>query len=370
MGADSPCDAMSISEIIASRDLVGKCLAEWPFVSVILACRNEQKYIVRCLDSILANDYPKDRLEVLVVDGMSDDSTREIVKEYAKRYSGLRLLDNPLGSFPAAMNTGIRNSCGSLIIIAGAHAVYQPDHISTCVRFHQESGAENVGGALRIEPGAEGPVAQAIAAGLASRFGSGNSHVKTGVQEPIWADTAAFGCYRRELFDQIGMFDERLLGSSDLDLNRRLRVAGGRILLVPEVVVRYFADATWPAFWRHNFADGFWVTYVLKFGSKAWSWRHWIPFAFVASLVCTLALSFIWHSFIWIFLAILGSYVIANIGVSAKMAIGERKGKLMFLLPGIFAGRHFAFGAGTSFGLVLLLLPGARWRGRGTMRVQ
>ena len=248
--------------------------------------------------------------------------------------------------------------------------MYQPDHISTCVRFHQESGAENVGGALQVEPGAEGPFAQAIAAGLASRFGSGNSHVKTGVQKPIWTNTAAFGCYRRELFDKIGMFDERLLGSSDLDLNRRLRIAGGRILLVPDVGVRYFADATWPAFWRHNFADGFWVTYVLKFGSKAWSWRHWIPFALVASLAVTLALSFIWHSFIWIFLAILGSYVVANIGASAKMAVRKRKGKLMLLLPGTFAGRHFAFGAGTSFGLLLLLLPGARWRGRGTVRVR
>jgi glycosyltransferase involved in cell wall biosynthesis len=359
-----------VSEISDHPAIFGEVRDKWPFVSVLLGCRNEEKYIARCLDSILANDYPKDRLEILVMDGMSTDSTRGIVHEYAKLCSGLRLLDNPARSFPAAMNTGIRNSSGSLIIIAGAHAVYQPDHISTCVRFHQESGAENVGGALQVEPGAEGPFAQAIAAGLASRFGSGNSHVKTGVQKPIWTDTAAFGCYRRELFDKIGMFDERLLGSSDLDLNRRLRIAGGRILLVPDVVVRYFADATWPAFWRHNFADGFWVTYVLKFGSKAWSWRHWIPFALVASLAVTLALSFIWHSFIWIFLAILGSYVVANIGASAKMAVRKRKGKLMLLLPGTFAGRHFAFGAGTSFGLLLLLLPGARWRGRGTVRVR
>jgi len=359
-----------MSEISDHPAIIGEVGDKWPFVSVLLACRNEEKYIARCLDSILVNDYPKDRLEILVMDGMSMDRTRGIVHEYAKRCSSLRLLDNPDRSFPAAMNTGIRNSSGSLIIIAGAHAVYQSDHISTCVRFQQESGAENVGGALQVEPGAESPFAQAIAAGLASRFGSGNSHVKTGVQKPIWADTAAFGCYRRELFDKIGMFDERLLGSSDLDLNRRLRIAGGRILLVPDVVVRYFADATWPAFWRHNFADGFWVTYVLKFGSKAWSWRHWIPFALVASLAVTLALSFIWHSFIWIFLAISGSYAVANIGASAKMAVRKRKGELLLLLPGTFAGRHFAFGAGTSFGLLLLLLPGVRWRGRGTVRVR
>jgi glycosyltransferase involved in cell wall biosynthesis len=359
---------MSISEITARRDLVGECADEWPIVSVILACRNEQKYIGRCLDSILANDYPKDRLEVLVVDGMSEDSTREIVKEYARRNSCFRLLDNPLGSFPAAMNTGIRNSRGSLIVIAGAHSLYQSDHITACVRFHQESGAENVGGSLQIEPGAENPLAHAIATGLASRFGSGNSHVRIGVQEPIWSDTAAFGCYRRELFEKIGMFDERLLGSSDLDLNRRIRSEGGRILLVPEIVVRYFADATWAAFLRHNFADGFWVTYVLKFGSKAWSWRHWIPLAFVASLLFTLALSFAWHGFIWVFLATLGAYVVTNIGVSAAMAIRERRVDYMFLLPATFAVRHFAHGFGALYGLLLLLLPGVHWKGRRTAR--
>jgi glycosyltransferase involved in cell wall biosynthesis len=359
---------MSISEITARRDVVATGLDEWPFVSVILACRNEQKYIARCLDSILANDYPKDRVEVLVVDGMSEDGTREIVKKYAKLHSALRLLDNPLGSFPAAMNAGIRNSCGSLIVVAGAHSLYQSDHISACVRIHRKSGAENVGGALRVEPGAEGPLARAIATTLASRFGSGNSYVRIGVQEPMWADTAAFGCYRRELFDKVGMFDERLLGSSDLDLNRRIRSEGGRILLDPKIVVRYFADSTWATFARHNFADGFWVTYVLKFGSKAWSWRHWVPLVFLASLFCTVALSFAWHSSVWVFLTILGAYVVTDIGVSVAMAIRERRVEYMLLLPATFAVRHFAHGFGASFGLLLLLLPGVHWKGRRTAR--
>jgi glycosyltransferase involved in cell wall biosynthesis len=358
---------MSLGEISARPDLVGKSQDEYPFVSILLACRNEQRYIARCLESILANDYPNDRFEILVMDGMSTDGTRGIINKYTKVCSSLLLLDNPAGSFPAAMNIGIRNSRGSLIIIAGAHAIYQPDHIATCVRFYQGSGAENVGGALQIEPGAENSLAHAIAAGLASRFGSGNSYVRTGVEQPMWADTAAFGCYGRELFGKIGMFDERLLGSSDLDLNRRIRSAGGRILLVPEIVIRYFADSTWPAFWRHNFADGLWVTYVLKFGSKAWSWRHWIPFAFVASLVCALALSFAWHGFIWVFLAVLGAYVVANISVSARMAVRERRAEFMLLLPCTFAVRHFAHGLGASFGLVLLLL-GVHWRRRRTAR--
>ena len=361
---------MSIGEITTRADLVGKYQEEWLSVSVILACRNEQRYIALCLDSILANDYPKDRLEILVIDGMSTDSTREIVKEFARLHSNLRLLDNPIGSFPAAMNIGIRNSRASLVVIAGAHAVYQSDHISSCVRYHQESGAENVGGVVHIEPGADSTLAHAIAAALASRFGSGNAHVKTGVQQPMWADTAAFGCYRRELFNKIGMFDERLLGSSDFDLNRRLTTAGGRILLVPGIVVRYFADATWSAFWRHNFADGFCVTYILKFGSKAWSFRHWIPPLFVASLFGALAVSFVWGRFLWMFLAILSVYVFVNLGFSASISIRERMSDFMLLLPGIFVVRHSAFGLGALYGLLLLPLPKFHWRGRRTERGQ
>jgi hypothetical protein len=212
-------------------------------------------------------------------------------------------------------------------------------------------------------------VAGAIARALASTFGSGNAYVKTGTKQPIWADTAAFGCYRRELFDRIGYFDERLLGSSDMDFNRRVLAAGGRILLVPEIVIRYFADATLAGFWRHNFADGVWASYVLKFGRRAFCLRHWIPLMFVASLVGSVVLSFVWYAVIWLLLAIAGAYVAADLGASAAIAIREREPAYMLLLPGIFAVRHFAHGLGALLGLLLVAAPGEHWKGRRTARV-
>jgi glycosyltransferase involved in cell wall biosynthesis len=339
-----------------------------PFASVLVATRNEEKHISKCLDSIIANDYPKDRMEILVIDGMSGDGTREIVKDYASRSPLVRLVDNPKRYFPAAMNAGIQNARGDVILITSAHSLCDPQYVSACVRHQMESGAENVGGVLRIERGSETTVGRAIALALASKFGSGNAHVKTGVEVPTWADTAAFGCYRRELFDRVGLFDERLLSSSDLDLNLRIRTAGGRILLVPEIVVQYFADATLVAFLKHNFADGVWISYVMKFGKRAWSWRHWVPALFVLSLAWAFALGGANRWFLWMGALIAGLYAAVSFAVSLQIATREREPWFALLLPVVFAVRHFMHGMGTLFGLLLVILPGEHWKGRRGMK--
>jgi succinoglycan biosynthesis protein ExoA len=335
-----------------------------PFVSVIVPCRNEARHIAKCLDSILANDYPPERLEVLVLDGISEDGTREIVGRYAQVNPAVRLVDNPEKSIPAAMNTGIRTARGDTVIKMDAHSVYQRNHISLCVAYQEKYGAENVGGVWRMLPGADTAVARAIVLGLADRFGSGNARIKIGVKEPTWSDSAAFGCFRKELFARVGLFDERLRSSSDMDMNMRIRAAGGRILLVPEIVVNYYADANLRALWKHNFADGAWATYVMKFGSRAWSWRHWVPMGFVLSLLISLVASLRFPFFLWIALGIAALYLAASLAVSLKIAIRERSLQQMFLLPVVFAVRHVAHGSAALFGLALLALPGQVWKGR------
>src|SRR6266568_5007243 len=206
-----------------------------PFVTVVVPCRNEEKHIRRCLESILANDYPKERMEILVLDGMSEDKTRGIVAGYADRFPCIRLVDNPQKHIPVAMNIGIRTARGERILKMDAHSTYQREYISRCVRYQDKYGAENAGGVWKMVPGADTATAKAIALGLGSRFGSGNANVKVGVAKPTWSDSTAFGCFRRDLFERIGMYDEMLLSSSDLDLNRRIQAAGGRILVVPDV---------------------------------------------------------------------------------------------------------------------------------------
>ncbi len=342
--------------------------ASLPLVSAVVPCRNEEKHIARCLDSLAANDYPRERLEILVLDGRSEDRTRAIVAEYTRHHPQIRLLDNPGLSIPAAMNLGTRAATGEVIIKIDAHSCYRPNHIRDCVTYQAAYGAENVGGVCKLLPGANTAMAQAIALGMASKFGSGNALVKTSADRPTWADSAAFGCYRKDLLKKLGGFNEQLTGSSDMDLNYRIRAAGGRILLVPEIVVEYIADATLQALWRHTFADGVWATYVLKFKSKAWSWRHWVPLAFVMCLIAALALGLKWPGFTFVFLAILGVYLAANLATSFYWASRKRDWKMVFLLPPVFATRHFSHGLGALYGALLVPLPGVLWKGRRRAR--
>jgi glycosyltransferase involved in cell wall biosynthesis len=342
--------------------------AAMPFVTVVVPCRNEEQHIGRCLESILANDYPKERVEILVLDGMSEDGTREIVSGYCERYPMIRLVDNPRKHIPVAMNIGIRAARGERILKMDAHSTYQPDYISRCVHYQDVYGAENVGGVWKMVPGADTEMAKAIVFGLGHRFGSGNANVKIGVDKPTWSDAAAFGCFRRDLFERIGMYDEHLLSSSDLDLNQRIQAVGGRILVVPDVVINYAADANLRALRRHVFADGVWVSYVLKFGKKAWSWRHWVPAVFVLSLVAVFALGAVNHGFLWLGLGIAGMYVAASLAVSLQIAVRERDPHYAFLLPIVFAVRHFLHGMGTMFGLLLVIVPGEHWKSRRGLR--
>jgi glycosyltransferase involved in cell wall biosynthesis len=335
-----------------------------PFVTIVVPCRNEEKHIARCLDSILASDYPKDRMEILVLDGMSEDRTREIVASYSERYPMIRLVDNPEKHIPVAMNIGIKAARGERILKMDAHSTFQSTHIRWCVEYQEKYGAENVGGVWKMLPGADRAMAGAIVSGMAHRFGSGNAKIKVGASQPTWSDSAAFGCFKKELFSRIGLFDERLRGGSDMDMNVRIRDGGGGILLVPQIVVNYYADATLKRFWKHNFADGVWTSYVMKFGKKASSWRHWVPAAFVLSLLGSFALSAVWPLFLWAGLGIVGIYAATSLAVSAQIAIRARDSKQVFLLPGVFATRHMAHGLGALFGLVLAVLPGEHWRGR------
>ena len=154
------------------------------FISVIMPCREEEKYIAKALASILANDYPQDSLEVLVIDGMSIDGTREIVASLARKYPFIKLLDNPKRITPAALNIGITQARGDIIIRVDAHSTYPPNYLSSLVAWQEKAEADNVGGVWRILPGSDTPMARAIAVGLAHPFGVGNAYYRIGASAP------------------------------------------------------------------------------------------------------------------------------------------------------------------------------------------
>lgn len=176
-------------------------------ISVICPIYNEEKYINRCIESILGQDYPKEDMEVLLVDGMSSDRTREIVKSYCGEYKFICFLDNPHKTVPYAMNIGIKAAKGDIIIRLDAHAIYPKNYFSELVRYLKELNADNVGAVCRTLPAKNTPKCKAIAAVLSSSFGMGNSYFRIGAKRIMKVDTVPFGCYRKNVFDCVGGYN-------------------------------------------------------------------------------------------------------------------------------------------------------------------
>ena len=312
-----------------------------PSVSIIIPCRNEEKYIGKCLDSILSQDYPKERLEVLVVDGMSEDKTRETIKnfQFSNPNFQLRLLDNPKKFTNFAFNMGIKESKGEIIMLMGAHAGYEKDYISKCVKYLKEYNVDNVGGIMLTLPRDNTLIAKAIAISLSHPFGAGNSYFRIGSEKPRWVDTVFGGCYKREVFEKIGLFNENLKRSQDMEFNLRLKKAGGKILLVPNIVSYYYPKSNLKDFFLHNFEDGVWAIYPLKFVKAPLRLRHYIPLFFVL----TLPLS------IW-------PYILVSLFFSFKITLIKKDVRLFFVMPLVFSVRHFGYGLGSVWGLIKLII--------------
>lgn len=327
-----------------------------PFVSLIIPCRNEKHYIARCLASIAAQDYPPQKMEVLIIDGASEDRTKTIAAQFIRKYPFMRILDNQKKIVPSAMNRGIRQAKGEVIMKIDAHAAYPSSYVSSCVANLINLNADNVGGILITKPAHSGMGAKAIARSLSHVFGIGSSPFRKNQtsKKPREVDTVAFGCYRRSVFEKIGLYNENLTKSSDMELNIRLKNAGGKIMLAPTIFAYYYADPTFKKFWNHNFIDGVWATYPIKFTRLLLRPRHFIPLAFVAMLFLLLFISPFWRTSFEIFLLMLGAYILASLAASLSIAFKEKNLAYLFLMPLAFAARHFAYGIGSLWGIVKL----------------
>ena len=314
-------------------------------ISIIIACRNEEKFIGRCLDSIVANDYPKKNLEILVVDGLSEDGTRNIVKKYIERFPIIHLLDNIKKNTSSAFNKGIETAKGEIIMIMGAHSIYKDDYISQCVDHLIKGDADNVGGICKILPQNNSLIAESIAYASSSSFAAGDAYYRIGSEEKRYVDTVFGGCYKRKIFDVIGCFDEDLLRTQDSEFNARLIKNGGKILLVPSIVSYYYARKSLGELLKMNLQYGYSKPLAVKKIGKVYTSRQLIPPIFVTSLFISLTLSLFFNWCFWLFLLISTSYIIASLGFSLKISL--KKGlKYFFILPTVFATVHFGWGIG------------------------
>jgi succinoglycan biosynthesis protein ExoA len=337
-----------------------------PFISVIIPCRNEAAFLGKCLDSVLASDYPANRMEVIVADGMSTDGTRDLLAGYSRRFTNIRMIDNPRQITPAGLNRAIEASQGQIIARVDAHAAIASDYLSRAVEHLIHDGADNVGGPMRTLARGPGWFAAPIRMVLSHPFGVGNSHFRTlstqGAAAALRVDTVFGGCWRRDVFARIGTFNEKLARGQDLELNLRLLKSGGKILLAPDIRSSYFARTTLRSFCSHNWNNGVWAILPIAYsGIFPVRLRHLAPMIFVAALLVAMLIASRIGS-PWPAIGTAGPYTVACVHFSGRAAYKERNLRLFALLPVTFLALHLTYGAGSLWGglrLAGVLL--ARW---------
>ena len=329
-----------------------------PTVTVIIPCRNERSSIGKCLDSVLAGDYPNQLLEIIVADGMSDDGTRDVLQTYHARNAKIRCVDNPGRIVPTGLNQAIKLATGEYIVRLDAHTEYAKDYIRQCVAVLQETGAANAGGAWRTK--ASGFWQEAIALGFHSPFSAGGARSRD-VEYDGPADTVIYGSWRRQTLLDIGLFDEALVRNQDDELNLRLTRAGGVIWQSARIRSWYQPRPSLRALWKQYGQYGYWKVRVIQKHKLPASWRHVVPGAFVGSvlLLTPFALFSLWARVLW--LLAVGAYVIANVSATLWTCRRPRDWRFLPVIPLVFGAYQIGYGYGFLRGVLdfILLKRGA-----------
>ncbi|MFC1584258.1 glycosyltransferase family 2 protein [Fibrobacterota bacterium] len=324
--------------------------------SIIIPVRNEAKTIADCLNSILDNDFPKTQYEIIIIDGESDDNTREVLKNIDWRQVEHQILANEKKITPVSMNLGIKKARGLYIIRMDAHTSYATDYIRKCVEYLDRGVADNVGGPMR--PVWESLLGQAVGIATSSSFGIGNARFHF-PEHRGYVDTVYLGAYKKEVFEKIGLFDEELVRNQDDELNFRLVKNGGKIYLAPDIRSFYHPRSSFTSLWRQYFEYGFWKVRVIQKHGVPASWRHTVPGAFVTSLLFSLAMSPWSSGALFVFTTIISAYTLACLAATGFASWNKEK-KLILVLPLVFFVLHFSYGFGFLSGILVFYLQGKK----------
>jgi cellulose synthase/poly-beta-1,6-N-acetylglucosamine synthase-like glycosyltransferase len=324
---------------------------KYPFVSIVMPVRNERHYIQQSLEAVLAQDYPRQCMEILIVDGMSEDGTREYVYEQQGCVPNLRLLDNPGKIVPVGLNIAIAKAKGEIVVRVDGHCVIAPDYVRRCVEYLEREPVVGVGGPM--ETIGETPTARTIALAMSSPFGVGNSAFRVRVNVHRYVDTIPFPAYRMSTLQAAGPFDETLIRNQDDEYNYRLRAMGGKLLFAPDVRSKYYSRSSLRALWKQYFQYGFFKVRVLQKHPAQFSLRQFVPPAFVGALLVGLVSSVFTVPMRYFLLGLILTYGVVNLGVSLRIAMHHGWEHLL-RLPLTFAILHIAYGLGFWTGLLTL----------------
>ncbi len=334
-----------------------------PVVSILMPIYNEADTIDRVVRSILDQDETGFELEVMLIDGMSDDGTREIIANQFGDDSRVRLVDNPHRFTPYAMNIGLFESRGEFVCIFGAHGFYDQDYIKVCLEELEATGAAGVSGRLETVAASDSLQAQLVAWTISHPFGASGQSVRT--QPEGFVDTIPYPVFRKDVLLEVGGYNESLVRNQDNDMNERLIQAGYKLYLTHRTTARYFSKPTILGLLKYAHKTGWWNAISLKINWHSMKLRHHAPTVFALCVLAWLPVLKIGRLLRWklairkgqILGLALPLHLIAG-AVAAYDQFTKTGQRAAFLLPPIWLAFHFMYGFGTLHGLLRGTIPG------------
>lgn len=317
-------------------------------------------HIVDCLESLRLNK-AIETSEILVVDGLSTDGTRSLVSQFALDHRYVRLVDNPAGTKPAALNIGINEARGKYIMRVDAHCTYAPAYVDRLLEAISSRDVENVGGLQLAVVDDDGVVAQAIAVAVSHPLAMGNAvHRLANQTRERLVETVFCGCYPRRVFDNVGLFNESLLRTQDREFNKRLAMAGGKILLLPDVHAYYRPRTRLTTYCRWVYEGARWLFLAGKFTNVGMlEIRNYAPLAFVTYLVIALAMILLAPAdatSVWLVLVPLALYLALVVVGGVTVAAQGRRLSLAVAFPAVVVLTHMSYGVGSAAGILTRLI--------------
>ena len=321
--------------------------------SIIVPCYNEQKTIHLLLDALYAQSYPRTAMEIVIADGGSTDGTPNAIQEWQQKHpdSSVAVIHNPARTIPAALNKAIQASQGEIIIRLDAHSKPDHDYVARAVEAVVAGRGHNVGGVWDIQPSREHWIAQSIAAAAGHPIGVGDARYRYSGQA-AYVDTVPFGAFKRELLDQVGMFDETLLTNEDYEFNTRIRQAGGKIWFDPKIRSVYYARENLTALARQYWRYGYWKVQMLRRYPRTIRWRQALPPLFVLTLITLTIIAPFLPLALWTLAGIISLYTITLVGVGVYLAIQQKTPAFSLGVPLAIACMHFSWGTGFLLGVI------------------
>jgi glycosyltransferase involved in cell wall biosynthesis len=345
-------------------------------VSIVIPCRNEDAFITNCITSVLNFDLPKIiEMEVLVLDGLSEDQTVIKLRSILKKDARVKLFTNPGKIQSTAINIAVMKAKGKWILRLDAHSTYPQNYLKLCYETMLRTDADNVGGLFITQPRGDKYQAHLVQALTTHPFGVGNAGFRIGMREGK-ADTVPYGFYRKSVFTKIGLMDERLVRAQDYEFNRRILISGGSIWRNPEIHVIYYNQPSLFGFLKKQLIlEAPYNAYMWYLAPYTFAFRHAITAVFTIGLMGGLTISHLSPLVEGVFLGIIVLYFFLGFLSAFQQSLRYRKFLHLITLPLSFFLYHFVHGAGVLYGLFTLLLGRAPvqknaepWPGAGRLR--